>query len=163
MTQEDQAKQEREYAKKQHDRHDEFFTKTNQAAIDSANFAVRALLLINGGAAVAMLGFVASVSSNESFLSLHLGSLLGATKTFAFGVASAVLSSALAYIVVLCDAIILGSKRYVWSHPYIAASHRKKWLGAMRNGFHVMAFLAAIFSFVLFLWGVWSLSLLQNS
>jgi hypothetical protein len=58
--------QQRRDAERTHDNEKEFALKVNEAAIEQANLALRTAVLINGGAAVVVLGFVGALASHTS-------------------------------------------------------------------------------------------------
>ena len=57
--------QNRAVAERAHDAQRKFTHVTNKAAIEASNHALRALILINGGAAIAMLAFIGNFVSNN--------------------------------------------------------------------------------------------------
>ena len=59
-------KPDREHALRAHDSNREELQNANAAAIEAGNIAIRSLLLINGGASVALLAFVGAVESGNS-------------------------------------------------------------------------------------------------
>jgi hypothetical protein len=65
MTNMDQHSLNMEEAHRAHDAHTNFYLSVNESAIKSGETALRACLLINGGAAVAILAFIGSVISRE--------------------------------------------------------------------------------------------------
>ena len=84
-------------AERAHDTLTDFASKTNTAAIEVANLALRTAMLINGGAAIAVLAFVGSLASRDK-VSLQAITQTAATLIwFATGVAVATLSMGLAY------------------------------------------------------------------
>jgi hypothetical protein len=58
----------RDDAKRAHDVSIEFHSYTNKAAIDGANLALRTLVVINRGAAIAVLTFLGGVASKDRML-----------------------------------------------------------------------------------------------
>jgi hypothetical protein len=69
----------------------EAFHKANEAATSGANLALRMSLLINGGAAVALLAFIKDLSKEQQH------AIADTLVWFGFGVTAAVLALALAY------------------------------------------------------------------
>ena len=59
------AEIEREHALRAHDRNKEMSTDLRKAATDSANIAIRAMILVNGGAVVALLAFIGSLEAGK--------------------------------------------------------------------------------------------------
>jgi hypothetical protein len=80
----------REDAQRAWDRLDAQFDKINEAAIKAADAALRAGLLINGGAAVSVLAFIGSLATKELIAVPQLSRVAGSLEIFAFGVAAAV-------------------------------------------------------------------------
>lgn len=78
-------------------KHDEFRS-TNEKTMDAATIALKSALLINGGAAVAVLGFVASIYGSGVSSELLLAAVAIALMYFAWGVFSAVAAMCFAYL-----------------------------------------------------------------
>ena len=114
------------------------------AATKSAETTLQALLLLNGGACVALLGVVASISANKDPQSLKeiIESLRGSLWWFAHGAGASVLASALGYLTNYCYAESVGNRR--------------GWRYAAR-AFHIFSLLAAIAGLVAFFSGAWTL------
>jgi hypothetical protein len=55
----------REDATRAHDAESTFFREVNKSAIDGANLTLRTALLINGGACIAVLGFLGALLSKQ--------------------------------------------------------------------------------------------------
>lgn len=83
-------------AERAHDANNELYDQLNQAAIGSANVALRAFLLINGGAAVALLAFLGSLAGQID--GPDIVTLATPLMDFAIGVAVAALAAGLAYL-----------------------------------------------------------------
>src|SRR6266581_8178796 len=73
----------REDAHRAHDKSNAFHTYVNQAAIDSGNLALRTLILINGGAAIAVLAFLGAVSAKEKIDFGKIGDVAHTIRYFA--------------------------------------------------------------------------------
>jgi hypothetical protein len=69
----------------------EAFHKANEAATNAANLALRMSLLINGGAAVALLAFIKDLREEQQY------AVADTLVWFGFGVTAAVIALALAY------------------------------------------------------------------
>ncbi|MGH0004089.1 hypothetical protein ACQU0X_28795 [Pseudovibrio ascidiaceicola] len=74
------------------------FQMINEKAIDTANLAIKSGLIINGGAAVAVLGFLSSILKEQKSFNQLMPSAADALMYFALGVALAVLALGLAYL-----------------------------------------------------------------
>ncbi len=77
-------------------RHDEF-QNINHQATETANITIKSALLINGGAAVAVLSLLASFISKDKDMSAVVSATAPALLYFAWGVAISVVALALAY------------------------------------------------------------------
>lgn len=148
----------RDDAKRVHDISQEFHTYTNKAAIDGANMALRTLIVINGGAAIAILTFLSGVASKDKIDFTKVGAVADTIKYFAIGVALALVGMALSYFTHFFMAGVEGRKRKIWEHPFLEdtpSSKRNRKLNAI---FHVLAFVAALASLILFLVGMFAAS-----
>lgn len=146
----------RENALRAHDELNDQLQGFNRAAIETANIAVRSLLLINGGASVALLAFVGAVESGNSAINSDV--LVEPIWRFAVGVGLAVLTAIFAYLVNYLDAVITGAKLRIWEHPYIEETSLSKKLNIFRNVLFCAALLAAACSAILYFLGVWSIT-----
>lgn len=116
------------------------------AAIESANQALKALFLLNGGASVAVLGFLASTFSSETNTDTGrlIADLVYALRWFSSGAGAAVLASCLAYLT-----------NSFYSRGLIDVNDTKSWWwGLMLNR---AAILISVVSFVLFWVGILSI------
>jgi hypothetical protein len=145
-------------ATRAHDVSNEFHAYTNKAAIDSANLALRTLIVINGGAAIAILTFLGGVASKDKIDFTKVGAVADTIKYFAIGVACAVAAMALSYFTNFFMAGVEGYKSKIWEHPYLEETPRSKLMRKLNIGFHVAAFSAAMASLVLFMVGMFAAS-----
>jgi hypothetical protein len=67
----------REDAHRAHDKNEEFHSHTNKAAIETANLSLRTSVVINGGAAIAILTFLGGVASKEKIDFAKVGVVAG--------------------------------------------------------------------------------------
>ena len=107
----------REDALRVHDEINEALQSFNRAAIESANVAVRSLLLINGGASVALLAFIGAIETGNPEVDSRV--LVEPIWWFAVGVGLAVFVAVLAYVVNYLDAAIMSEMRRIWHPPYV--------------------------------------------
>jgi hypothetical protein len=75
----------------------EFLATFNKGAMDSANLVLRTLVLINGGAAIAVLTFLSGVAAKDKVDLAHVGPVASTITFFAWGVAAAAAAMAFAY------------------------------------------------------------------
>lgn len=123
----------------------DFFKSVNEQTIATSNAVLRSLILINGGAAVAVLAFVGSLAGNQALnITGKVGALTMPLVWFGWGVAVAVLSMIFAY----------------FTH-YATAAHTQaeppahKLPGTFQTIFHVIGVLTAFGSLALFLVGMY--------
>src|ERR1700688_2917097 len=99
----------REDAKRAHDANRDFHSDVNKEAVGTANLTLRTLVLINGGAAIAVLTFLGGVAAKDKVDFAQVGLVAGTIKWFAFGVALAVFGMALSYLTHFATASISAS------------------------------------------------------
>ena len=145
-------------AKEAHKSNREFFDSCNSAAIEFTGIAIKAFLLINGGAAVAMMGFVATVVSKPGSLVLEMPMIVAALTWFGWGVGAAALCAGLAYCVMYLQAAYAGSATCIWEFPYVAFGRASKRLFWAVNVVQIIAILAGAASLILFGLGVSSVA-----
>jgi hypothetical protein len=148
----------REDAHRAHDQIEEFHSYVNKAAMEAATLSVRTLVVINGGAAIAILTFLGGVASKERIDFVKVGVVAGTIKWFAFGVALAVLGMALSYLTSFAMAAIASSRIRNWMHPYLSDGPKTKRWRRLNLAFHILAMLVASGSLALFLIGMLSTS-----
>jgi hypothetical protein len=147
----------RELALRAHEENRQRQTDARKAAIDSANVAIRALLLVNGGAVVALLAFIGAMEAGES-AAISLDSLVEPVWFFAIGTGLSAVVSALAYLVNMFDSDIISSVKLTWQHPYVEKKPVAWWLFRSRTVVFCIAFLLAVGSLVSFFLGIWSVT-----
>lgn len=120
----------------------------NEQAVANANATLRSLLLINGGAAVALLAFIGSlISANAVQLAPSIDLLTAPLMWFAWGVAASVLGMAFAY---LTNYSIAGHAFALYGQE---AASARRWLRSALT-FQVLAVLVAIASLACFVLGI---------
>ncbi len=112
-----QAEQKQRQAEREHDRNSDSAVKQVLAAIESGHQALRGILLINGGAAVALLAFIGAIASKDGVGSV--ADLAESIQWFAFGVAVAAAAIGMTYLVNHSFANSLKTMQYNWEHPYV--------------------------------------------
>ena len=104
-------------AERAHDQATETFHRVNEAAIRDAQAAIRIILVINGGAAIAVLAFVGSLVSKGYSIPQASG-IISNSLWFVFGVMATAFAASFAYLTNLCYAGSLASLTPTWDHPY---------------------------------------------
>jgi hypothetical protein len=150
-------------AERAHDDEKEFGAKANDAATKAAEEAIRAAILINGGSSVAMLAFIGSVASKDWLSPVQLAALTKPLLFFGFGVAAAVIGSAMAYFTNLMIAGSSIRRRREYQQPFlrITPSSRRHWIWG--EVFRWLGIVAVTGSIVLFIAGLFQASSAFNS
>jgi hypothetical protein len=91
----------------------------DQAAIKSGDAALRAGLLINGGAAISVLAFMGSLAAKDMVPISHLSRVADSLVVFAWGVVAAVVGLGLSYLTHLSEgrARLDGTSPAPWEEP----------------------------------------------
>jgi hypothetical protein len=100
-------------AERAHDKSDAFRTQTNEAAIQGGNLALRMGLLINGGAAVALLTFIGTLTVDQK------RSIAPVLAWFAWGVVFATGALVTAYFTNWFSSGAERSRIWQWEPPYV--------------------------------------------
>lgn len=123
----------------------EFFKSINEQAIATSNAVLRSLILINGGAAVAVLAFFGSLAGSHSLnITGKVADLTSPLLWFGWGVAAAVVSMILAYFT-----------HYATAGHAQAGEETRRLYGGAKIVFHVLGVLAALGSLAFFVWGMY--------
>ncbi len=148
--------QNRQDAHRAHDASTEFWHRVNDAALENANLALRTAVLINGGAAIAILTFVGGMAAKDKVGVAQVTAMAGSILWFAFGVAFAALAMLFAYFTNYSVVAVENSKIKIWEHPYIQPGPRTKWLFRLSKSIHFLAVLFGFTSLVLFVVGMFA-------
>ncbi|MEX0328702.1 MAG: hypothetical protein AB3N07_08240 [Ruegeria sp.] len=151
---ENDEKTNREQANRVHDAQWALETEFNQYAQECATAAIKSFLLINGGSAVAMLGFLATASSEGSKITIDIGPAVCALVSFAMGVMLAGLCAGLSYLFVNTHVAAMHEVERHSSAPYLrtTSKHQGKYDRAELFG-QLLVVLGAL-SLVAFVFGV---------
>ncbi|SDF92359.1 hypothetical protein [Alloyangia pacifica] len=122
----------------------EIFKHMNEKVIDTANLFLRSAILINGGAAVAVLGFVASIAKADKAYSEAIVGVADAISYFALGAVAGVLGIAIAYLTNYAALATLNQR----------GGTREKFFGNVKRFVHLFALVVAASTVAFFLLGV---------
>ncbi|SLN62182.1 hypothetical protein PEL8287_03385 [Roseovarius litorisediminis] len=147
-----------EHAKRAHDLNRQTSADFSRAAIESANLAIRSLILINGGAVIALLAFLGALEAGDVGNAVKSDALVAPIRWFALGVGFAALTALLAYLVNMLDSDITNSVNFTWEHPYIEPDKEQARLIRVRCALHVIAILLAISALGSFFFGIASVT-----
>ena len=141
-------------AHERHEQNQQFISSANVAAIELSAITLKALLLLNGGAAVAMLGFVASVSSSLVANQVSLAGVVRSLQMFSCGAALAVLATGLAYVVMYLQAAVAQAYELSQDPPYVRGTRASTRIDRVYVAFHILSVVVACASLILFISGV---------
>lgn len=144
-------------AERHHDREIEFARESNQAAIGNANIALRTLVLVNGGAAVAILAFLGGIVETDTNAFLEdVEQATAPVVSFAWGVALATLGIGLAYFTNYCITTSIWARQHIYEHPYVEVTERSRRWEKWGIFFQVFAVISALASLGCFLMGMYT-------
>jgi hypothetical protein len=121
----------------------DLFKHMNELNVSIGQAFLKSAILINGGAAVAVLGFVASIARADSTYSAMLVGVADAIMFFAWGVMASLAGIGSSYIMGSAALNVLQSQSY----------RRQRFFGRMNDAFHVVAIGAAFCAALFFLLG----------
>jgi hypothetical protein len=126
----------------------------NEAAVKSGEVILRTCLLINGGAAIAVLAFMGNVIAKDPSSHRLLADVSGGLNDFFFGVGFAVIAMGLTYVDHLLNWKHAISQKEVWKPPYIELGKGTVFWGGVKNGVHVTTVVLVVLSVVMFVLGL---------
>jgi hypothetical protein len=143
-----------EHALRAHDQYYKFIDQLNEAAVKSGELTFRSTLIINGGAAVALLAFISGLASSGKLQPTSLASFSVGLMWFACGVVASAFGIGVSYLVNFFQSNAMCSKELNWDHPYIKdTSSSMHWMCA-RNVALLVAISAALAAIGFFVWGM---------
>jgi membrane protein YqaA with SNARE-associated domain len=132
-----------------------FRRRADQFAVTAGNNALRALIIINGGAAVAMLAFIGHlVSAGNGKLILTLPLLTAPLEWFGWGVALATLGTGFGYLTNFSLGRASGEKKFSYRYPYVAETEKSRKARKFVVGFQWCAMIATGVSLYSFVYGM---------
>jgi hypothetical protein len=145
----------REEAHRAHDNSTAFHTYVNQATMESANIALKTLIVINGGAAIAVLTFLGGVASKDKIDFASVAPVAMTIQYFAIGVALTLAAMAFSYLTNYLMVGIENSRHKTYTHPYVTdgpkTANKRRW----NILFHILSFGCAFTSLLLFVIGMY--------
>jgi hypothetical protein len=142
-------------AERAHDNDEKNWHLANEAAIGIGNIALRTAVLINGGAAIAVLTFTGGlVNSGKLALGPQLTQVTAPLIWFAVGVAIATFAMGLGYVVNYSNAGIISSRDRTYISPYFKETDTTKRWRKSSTTCTILALASAAISLALFVWGM---------
>lgn len=143
-------------AHRAHDNLTNFYNSTNDHSIKSAELILRTCILINGGAAVAVLAFLGSLASKGSDIFDQLMPVAESLVKFGLGVFAATVAMGASYGVHYFVGFHANSQQKIWEHPFIKDGKSSKLWGGLKIAVHWIAIALAIASVGFFVCGIYS-------
>lgn len=134
-------------AERAHDRADAASQQVNEAAVRDAQAAIGIVLILNGGAVIAVLAFVGSLATKGTSQLPLFHEVISHSFWFVLGAASTGIVAALAYLTNVCYGASWAYLERAWAHPYLRNTRKATWFG--RAGWF------SIFSPFWVFWPVW--------
>ena len=143
----------RKTAERAHENLTEFTRQNYEAAFKSGQIALRTVVLVNGGAAVAVLFFLGAIAARVSVaqISIVASSLIW----FVAGITCGLIALTCAYLTNLYDANVGTSLSQTWQYPYSQPGRYTQYFVRLSRFVHVLAILAGSASLLLFVVGMW--------
>ncbi len=143
-----------EEAQRVHDREAELHRTYLDIASKSAEVAVKTSVVVNGGAAVAILAFIGGLLGKDIVNVKQVADVSSSLIYFASGVAAGIGALALIYLMNYSSAAIVRWRERVFEHPYVRNTPRAEFMVGMYSVAHALAVAVSLMSIVLFVYGV---------
>jgi hypothetical protein len=144
------------HAERAHDKLDNFIERSSEAAIKSGQLAVRTVTLINGGAVIAVLGFISALASKDSDRIAQIVPIAKTLLWFSGGVLMAAFAAGFAYLTNYAATGGATYQRRTWNHPYVEETARSKSWRRFQIAFQRCAVGTAMLSLGCFIIGTWN-------
>lgn len=144
-----------EAAVKQHDVIRSLAAENFKVAIAAAASALRVLLTVNAGGALALLGFIGAVAGKEKKVFDSVSVFAYPMSLFGVGVIFAVFSTCCMYFAQGCFTYQVSAQELTLNHPYVSSTPASQCWKKIGTFFQVSSILSAIGSFGVFIVGVY--------
>jgi hypothetical protein len=143
-----------EVAQRAHDRISELHRTYFEAASKSAELAVKTSVLVNGGAAVAVLGFLGVLLQKETISPKQVADVSASLIWFASGVGAGIVALAFIYLMNYSSAGGVRWRKLVFEQPFFQETSRTRSMRHIYTVAHIIAVLVSLVSVGLFIYGV---------
>lgn len=145
-----------QFARRAWDRHERTHLQLLGASLDTAREALRALLVVNGGACVALLAFLGVATGIEDTRRQAMFAALAedALRWFAFGLLSALIAAGFAYLTNALAAAAISTRLSSQDPPYFIETPESQRNRSLSTTLNIGAVLAAVVSLIFFLTGI---------
>jgi hypothetical protein len=143
-----------EEAQRAHDREAELHRTYFEAASKSAEVAVKTSVLVNGGAAVAVLALMGGMLGKDILTVKQVADVSTSLLWFASGVAAGITALAFIYLMNYSSAASTRWQQRVFETPYLRETPRSHFMRQVYTIAHVVAVVVSLSSVTLFIYGV---------
>jgi hypothetical protein len=147
----------RKAAERAHENLTEFTRQNYEAAFKSGQLALRTVVLVNGGAAVAVLFFLSAIASKVTVAQIAI--VAASLIWFVAGITSGLIALTCAYLTNLYDANVGTSLSQTWEYPYNRPGRYTEYFARVSRFVHILAIVAGAASLLLFMVGMWDVRL----
>ena len=142
-------------AERQHDMVDDLGKRLTEASARDAQEAIKIALLVNSGAAVAILAFISTLASRSGVTLANLKAVKNSLYWFTGGIISSGVTAAFAYLSNSFYAAHFFAQDKVWEHPYLRENTRSRRMLRWGKLFNWGGFILAWIALFLFIRGVY--------
>jgi hypothetical protein len=142
-------------AERQHDSIEDLGNRLTEASTRDAQEAIKVVLLINGGGAVAILAFIGALASRTGITLVNLKAITSSLYWFSGGIISSGFTAAFAYLANSLYAGHLSAMEKVWEHPYVRENVKSRRMLRWALGFNWAGLILVIAGLGLFVRGVY--------
>jgi hypothetical protein len=142
-------------AERQHDRIDDLGKRLTEASTRDAQEGIKVVLLVNSGAAVAILAFIGTLASRSGITLANVKAITSSLYWFSGGIISSVVTAVFAYLSNSLYAGHLSAMDKVWEHPYVRENVKSRRMLRWAKGFNWAGLILAIAGLGLFIRGVY--------
>jgi hypothetical protein len=150
----DNARIQMEEAQRTHDREAELHRTLQEAALKSAEVAVKTSVVVNGGAAVAILAFIGGLVGKDIVGVKQVADVASSLMWFASGVAAGLAALALIYLTNYCAAAAVRFRQRIFRDPYIRDTKLSRFIRKSYTISHIVAVIVSLMSIGLFIQGM---------
>ena len=156
MSDQNQYERNMRAAERAHDLANDLGMRMNEASARDAQEAIKIALLINGGAAVVILAFIAGIVGRTNISLSDLRSVAHSLFWFAGGIVLAGITAACAYVANSLYSANQFEQDRIWEHPYLRHNERSRRAFRWARFFNWLGFILAWISLALFIGGVFA-------
>ena len=142
-------------AEQAHDHVNDLGKRLTEASTRDAQEGIKVVVLVNSGAAVAILAFISTLASRSGITFENLRAVTNSLYWFTGGIVSAVLTAALAYLANSLYAGHLATQDQVWEHPYVRENTKSRRMLRWGKFFNWAGLILALVGLFLFIRGVY--------